>query len=60
MAAGHARTAAGQARLVISARYDGRDEEQMVVECEKRGATAEMGKEEKEKRKFKKKIIKIF
>ena len=51
-AAGHARTATGQARSVISARYDGRDEEQMVVECEKRGATAEMGKEEKEKRKF--------
>ena len=32
----------------------------MVVECEKRGATAEMGKEEKEKRKFFKKNIKIF
>ena len=60
MAAEHARTAAGHARSAISARYDGRDEEQMVVECEKRGATAEMGKEEKEKRKLKKKIIKIF
>ena len=55
MAAEHARTAAGHARSAISARYDGRDEEQMVVECEQRGATAEMGKEEKEKRKLKKK-----
>ena len=52
MAAEHARIAAGQARSAISARYDGRDEEQMVVECEKRGATVEMGKEEKETRKF--------
>ena len=42
-----ARTAAGQARLARSARSDGRDEEQMAVENEERGATAEMGKEEK-------------
>ena len=55
MAARHARTTARQARSVISARYDGRDKEQMVVESEKRGATAEMGKEEKEKRKLKNK-----
>ena len=54
MAAGHARTAARQVRSVISAMYDGRDEEQMVVESEKRGATTVMGKEKKEKRKLKK------
>ena len=46
-ATGHARSAAGQARLARSARSDGRDEEQMAVENEERGATAEMGKEEK-------------
>ena len=45
---GHARLAAGQARSV---RFVRRDEEEMAVESEERGATIEMGKEEKEKKK---------
>ena len=39
-------------------RFDARDEEQMVVESEERGATSEMGKEEKEQKE--KKILKYF
>ena len=48
-AGGHVRSAAGQA---ISVRFVGRDEEEMAVESEERGVTVEMGKEEKEKKKF--------
>ena len=55
---GHTRTATRHARLARSMRFDARDEEQMVVESEERGATAEMGKEEKEQKE--KKILKYF
>ena len=50
-ATGHMRTVARHAILARSERFDGRDEEQMAVESEERGATVEMGKEEKEKKK---------
>ena len=48
---GHARMAAGQARSARSVRFVGRDEEEMAVESEERGATVEMGKEERKKEK---------
>ena len=47
----HARMAARQARSARSVRFVGRNEEEMVVGSEERGATVEMGKEEKEKKK---------
>ena len=47
----HARMAAGQARSARSVRFVGRDEEEMAVESEERGATVEMGKEERKKEK---------
>ena len=50
-ATGHARSAAGQARSARSVRFVGRGEEEMAVESEERGATVEMGKEERKKEK---------
>ena len=38
-AAGHLRMVAGHARSARTARFVGRDEEQMAVESEERGAT---------------------
>ena len=51
MATGHARSAAGQARSARSVRFVGRDEEEMAVGSEERGAIIEMGKEERKKEK---------
>ena len=51
MATRHARMAAGQARSARSVRFVGRDEEEMAVGSDERGATVEMGKEERKKEK---------
>ena len=53
---------AGQARFTRSTMFDGKDEEQMVVESEEKGAMSRNGKqgERKKKKRKRKENIKIF
>ena len=55
-----ARMTARQARLARSMMFDGKDEEQMVVESEEKGAMSRNGKqgERKKKKENEKKILK--
>ena len=57
-----ARMTAGQARFTRSTMFDGKDEEQMVVESEEKGAMSRNGKqgERKKKKRKRKENIKIF
>ena len=62
MALTSARMTARQARLARSMMFDGKDEEQMVVESEEKGAMSRNGKqgERKKKKRKRKENIKIF
>ena len=62
MALTFARMTAGQARFTRSTMFDGKDEEQMVVESEEKGAMSRNGKqgERKKKKRKQKENIKIF